>query len=116
MTSVGVVFISTGGEKILRAIRSLRRTEPDLPIHVVFDALSRTWVGGGYLAQAHLAEYNNVNVRLFDNQHHINGVLNEGMRWMRDLGHSHACLFHDDIIFTPFKEHKGHLSDWFFEV
>lgn len=112
--NVGVVFVSTGGNKIVRAVRSLRRTEPTIPVHIVFDINSRTWREGG--SRVDFGNINDVRIRHFENRFHINGALNEGMRWVKELGCTHACLFHDDIIFSPFKEHIGHLSTWFWRL
>jgi len=111
---VGVVFASTGGFKILRAIRSLRKTEPDFPIHVVWDVDSGTWRNGGGSAIAdQVQSMPNVHTRQFHNTKHINGTLNEGMRWMRELGYEYVCLLHDDIIFSPLSENMHHLTYWF---
>lgn len=113
MISVGTAFITTGGEKIIRAIRSLRRTEPYLEIHVVVDTSSSTWIYGGSSALRTLQSMPMVKVKLVENKHHINGALNQAMRWLCTEGYNYGCLFHDDVIFTPFKEHQHHLSVWF---
>jgi hypothetical protein len=111
--STAVVFVTTGGEKIKRAIRSFRRTE-SVAIHVVLDVNSNTWRTDPHPTPNELrSNFLGVQVREYENLHHINGVLNEGMRWMREKGYSHVCLFHDDIIFTPFLQHRGHISKWF---
>lgn len=98
----GVVFVSTGGEKMVRALRSLRRVEPDLPVHIVMDLSSRTW---GKNSQSPALSWFEAQpstlVRGVTNTAYINGALNAGMRWMEELGHSHGCLFHDDVIFSP---------------
>jgi len=41
--SVGVVFASTGGNKIVRAVRTFQAMEPDLPIHVTMAINSSTY-------------------------------------------------------------------------
>lgn len=110
----GVVFASTGGIKMARALRSLRRAEPDLQIHIVLDVASRTFKKS---KEQHsfldgISE-ENVHVMGFTNQFHINGCLNQGMRWMRDSGCEYACGFHDDVIFSPLPEHRGFLSRCF---
>lgn len=110
---VGVVFASTGGPKIFRAIRSLRKTEPNIPLHVVWDIGSRTWKEGGSLIAESVQSLPNVHTVAFENTKHINGTLNKGMEWMKQLGYEYACLFHDDIIFSPLKQNMHHLSVWF---
>lgn len=111
--SVGVVFASTGGHKIVRAIRSLRRIEPDIPIHVVLDVASNTWRSNLNPPVAWFESQPNVRVRCFANNSYINGNLNEGMKWMREIGYEYACLLHDDIIFSPLEIHHGSLSETF---
>jgi hypothetical protein len=111
MLDVGVVFATTGGNKILRAVRSFRRAEPDTPVHVVVDITSNTWRNGGQHALTPLLDL--ASVRCVENHAHINGTLNRAMEWMAELGHTHACLFHDDIVFSPLPEHLHHISRWF---
>jgi len=41
--NIGVVFASTGGNKIVRALRSFHRMEPELSVHIIFDTSSNTW-------------------------------------------------------------------------
>ena len=113
---LGVVFASTGGPKILRAIRSFRKMEPDLPVHVVFDIDSNTWKDKGYKALTVLEEGFSekfVGIKVFclqGNKAHINGTLNQGMKWLRELGYSHVGLFHDDLIFSPLLENQFYIS------
>ncbi len=112
--SVGTVFASTGGLKITRAIRSFRRSEPDLPIYIVIDVGSKTWnQNKDNPPISWLESQPNVKVRPITNTAHINGTLNAGMKWMQELGYSHTCLFHDDVVFSPLKENIGHVSEWF---
>lgn len=111
--SVGVVFVTTGGKKIVRAIESFRRMEPDLPIHVVVDDWSNTWRSNPTPPKEWFENQPGVKVRFFDNKYHINGTLNEGMRWMKELGHTHGCLFHDDLIFSPLEANRYFVSSWF---
>lgn len=110
--SVGVAFASTGGNKIIRAIRSFRRSEPDVLVHVVLDTSSNTWKENS-VGVDWLTSQPGVQVRIVSNTAYINGNLNHGMRWLRELGYSHGCLFHDDVIFSPMEKHKGHVSEWF---
>ena len=115
--NVGVVFASTGGNKLVRTIRSFRKAEPDLPIHVVIDVESRTWRSS--VDSKDILDYlfaqPNVKVDTYrDNTNHwINGTLNAAMGWMKEIGYSHACLFHDDLVFSPLKENRYHVSEWF---
>lgn len=117
-THIGVVFASTGGNKVIRALRSLRRMEPDLRLHVCFDTQSKTWQEGGSEIYHELSLMPNVDiVRYSDNSNHwINGTLNIAMSWMRELGHTHVCLLHDDVVFSPLPEHRYSLLDWFERV
>lgn len=111
--NIGVVFVSTGGEKMLRAIRSLRRMEPDIPIHISMDVGAKSFYPSPPLSAFALP---NVTVHPITNDCYVNGAMNAAMGWMRDLGYSHAAMFHDDIIFSPFAEHHGDLSRWFDRV
>ena len=117
---MGVVFASTGGKKVVRAVRSFKRVEPNLQPHVVFDVSSKSWNSKDQskdvsdlrdlgLAYGH-------HIRNVENHAHINGTLNRAMEWMKELGHSHVCLFHDDIVFSPFPEHRESVSCWFTPV
>lgn len=112
---VGVVFASTGGQKLVRAIRSLRKTEPNLVIHVALDIQSKTWKENNSPSSDWFRNEPGLEVlRYSDSTNHwINGTLNAAMRWMKDLGYTHACLFHDDIVFSPLPENQGHVSEWF---
>lgn len=114
--SIGVVFATTGGPKIERAIRSFRRMESDIPIHVILDVSSNTFRDGGaanaFLMNS-LSYRPNVTVKSIENHSHINGNLNAGMRWMKELGHTHVCLFHDDLIFSSLPANQGYFSRWF---
>jgi hypothetical protein len=108
-TSVGVAFVTTGGEKIGRAVRSFRRMEPELPIHVAVDTSSNTWNTNPRLPGV---DGTNTFVREFKNKFHINGTLNHAMLWMKNLKHTHVCLFHDDLIFSPLPENREYISHW----
>ena len=110
--SVGVFIASTGGKKTLRTIKSFQKMEPDYPIHLVIDISSRSWNTMGKEWEKPLQE-TGVKIRYTENRAHINGTLNAGMRWLRELGFSHACFFHDDLIFSPFPKHKLSVSRWF---
>lgn len=115
MKKIGIVFASSGGYKLMRTVRSFRRAEPDMPIHIVIDVNSKTFKENPEIPTEWLAERNAL-VRLFPNTAYINGVLNEGMRWMESLGYEYGCLFHDDIIFSPLLAHIGHVKDWFYRL
>src|SRR5208282_6616548 len=112
--SVGVAFVSTGGSKVARALRSLRRTEPSLPVHIVFNTSANSWARN---AETHppatFEREPNVLVRCITNSGYVNGSFNAAVRWLQDLGYSHACVLQDDTIFSPLAEHRFHLSEWF---
>lgn len=109
----GVVFTSTGGSKMVRALRSLRRGEPDLPVYIVLDVASKTWKETSTAIPREWFESQpNVKVRCIENTAYINGALNAGMRWMAELGNDYGFLFHDDVIFSPLAANRGHLSEW----
>ena len=112
LMSVGVVFASTGGNKAVRAVRTFQAMEPDLPIHVTMAINSSTYYS---LNRAHERQLEGLGaqVRPIDNPAFVNGCLNDGVKWMRELGHEHACLLHDDLVFSPLPEHRGSLSEWF---
>jgi len=106
--SIGTVFATTGGSKLARCLRSFARMEPDVQPHVVLDTSSNTWK-----RNQRLDVPPNTPVRHIVNSAHINGVLNAALEWMKELGHTHAALFHDDLIFSPLPEHRYSLSEWF---
>jgi hypothetical protein len=111
--SVGVVFVSTGGNKMSRALRSFRRMEPSLPVHITFATSSRVWQRYNWEAPyEEFAAQPNVRVKLISSPGWINGCFNEAIRWMRDLGYSHACCLHDDTVFSPLPENRLSLSEW----
>jgi hypothetical protein len=108
--NIGIVFVSTGGNKMLRALRSFRRMEPSLPVHITLDTRAKSWYPSPPLST--FESLPNVKVRDIENHCYVNGAMNAAMGWMRDLGYSHACLFHDDIIFSPFPDHHENISYW----
>jgi len=111
--SVGVVFVSTGGNKIARALRSFRRTEPDLPVHIAFATSSKVWPANEVqVPTEYFVRQPNVKVLHTYSTGWINGCFNEAINWMRQLGHSHVCCLHDDTIFSPLPENVGDLSKW----
>src|SRR5262252_108881 len=109
--NIGVVFVSTGGNKMMRALRSLRRMEPDLTVHISMDTEAKSWYPDPPLTA--FASLPNVIVRSIRNDCYVNGAMNRAMAWMQELGYDYVCMFHDDIIFSPFAEHKLDLSRWF---
>jgi hypothetical protein len=114
---VGVVFVSTGGRKMMRALRSFRRTEPTLPVHIAFATTSRVWErNNAELPYQCYESEPNVSMRLISSTGWINGCFNEAVKWMRELGYDSACLFHDDIVFSPMPEHMHHISEWFTRI
>jgi hypothetical protein len=102
--SVGVCFVSTGGNKMSRALRSFRRAEPDFSIHVAVST------DDPFELQP------NVEVRRTSSEGYINGYFNEAVKWMRELGYTHACLLHDDTVFSPLVENIRDLSKWFLRL
>ena len=98
----GVVFTSTGGNKMIRAIRSLRRMEPDITVHICFDVKARSWYPSPPMSE--FEKLPNVAIKCIpDNRFYVNGIMNKAMAWMKELGYDHVAMFHDDIIFSPFK-------------
>src|SRR6266576_840609 len=110
--SVGISFISTGGHKMVRALRSLRRAEPNLPVYIVLDTSSMTWKSDRDNNPSLFQRQPNVQVRTIQNNAHINGALNKAVEWMKELKYDYVCLFHDDIVFSSLEEHRGHISEW----
>src|SRR5215469_14276639 len=108
---IGVVFVSTGGNKMLRALRSLRRMEPTLPVYISLDIGAKSWYPDPPYSV--FEQLDNVTVKPIHNDCYVNGAMNAAMSWMKDLGYQYACLFHDDIIFSPFADHRGNLTHWF---
>jgi hypothetical protein len=112
--NIGIVFVSTGGNKMIRALRSLRRMEPDVTVHISMDAAARSFYPHPPLSD--FESQPNVVVRVIENNCYVNGAMNAAMLWMAELGYSHVAMFHDDIIFSPFMEHRGDLTKWFGKV
>lgn len=110
---IAIAFPSTGGYKLTRAVRSLRRQEPELPIHALIDTSANTWKRN---PTAHLDDHHNIFMRFEESNQSVNGGFNLATRWLRDLGYTHACLFHDDLIFSPLPENFGFLSHWFTRI
>ena len=113
MSGVGVVFVSTGGTKMVRALRSLRRSEPSLPIHIALATSSKVWPSNSAaVPSSYFESQPNVRVLHTFSQGWINGCFNEAIRWMAELGYSRACCIHDDTVFSPLPENFHHLSEW----
>lgn len=111
--SVGVVFVSTGGNKMVRALRSFRRTEPDLPVHIALATSSKVWPANeAQVPTEYFVREPNVKVLHTYSTGWINGCFNEAIRWMAQLGYSHVCCLHDDTIFSSLPENSLHLSEW----
>lgn len=108
---IGVVFGSTGGTKLYRTVRSFRKMEPDLPIHVVIDESSFTWKHNP-ASPSELLDAVQCPIKCVINKAHINGCLNSCIDWVGELGYDYACLFHDDLVFSPLPEHAGSISKW----
>lgn len=114
---LGLVFVSTGGNKMVRALRSLRIGEPSLPVHIILVTSTRSWEKSRDAVPASYFEsQQNVTVRQISTGAYINGSFNEAMKWMKELGYTHACSIHDDVIFSPLPENASHLSEWFTRI
>jgi len=109
--NTGVVFATTGGSTILRAVRSFRNSHPNIDVHVIIDISSNTWNKTDQSSILSWLSNNNINIKLVENKFYINGILNKGIEWMEELKYSHACIFHDDVVFSPLE--KYHISKWF---
>jgi hypothetical protein len=110
--SVGVVFASTGGEKLLRAIRTFRRMEPFCPVHVLVDMSTLSWKQSN-VALDRIALATDHLFAVTAHPGYVNGGMNAAVAWMSRLGHSHACVFHDDLAFSHLPEHRCAISHWF---
>jgi len=111
----GVVFISTGGNKMIRAYRSFRRMEPDLTVHLFIDVGARSYYHSPPMSEFEKLP-NTAILCTITNRFYVNGAMNQAMEWMKGLGYDHVCMFHDDIIFSPFEEHRRDLSKWFEKI
>jgi hypothetical protein len=109
--NTGVVFATTGGSTIIRAVRSFKQSHPDIDVHVIIDVSSNTWSKTDQSSILSWLNNNNINIKLVENKFYINGILNKGIEWMQELGYSHACIFHDDVVFSPLE--NNHISKWF---
>jgi hypothetical protein len=114
MDDVGIVFASTGGNKMVRTLRSFQKMEPDTPVHIVFDVSSHSWqIDKNNPPKEWFEQQPGVEViYLVQNNAHINGALNAGIGWMEHLGFKYAALFHDDLVFSPLAEHQRSISNW----
>jgi hypothetical protein len=111
--NTGLVFCSTGGNKMVRALRSLRRNEPDIPVHIVFNTSSRVWAqNSAQVPSAYFTEQPNVKVLQVYSTGWINGTFNEAVGWMGELGYERACCLHDDTVFSSLPKNRGHISQW----
>jgi len=106
--STGIVFASTGGFKIARAVKTLQAMEPDEidNIHVLLTTNARTYLDLGEPAL-------DVKVKRTISTSFVNGSMNQAVAWMRELGYQDACVLHDDLVFSPLAEHRHSLSGWF---
>jgi hypothetical protein len=115
--NVGVVFASTGGEKMARALRTFRKAEPDLTVHITMDMSTNTWKGYGQNPPMEwFVQQPNVKVLPITNTGYVNGGLNKAVRWIKDLGFTHCCLMQDDLVFSTLPENRYHISVWFEEM
>ena len=111
MNKVGVVIASTGGNKLLRCVRSLANMQPNLPLHAMIDMSAITFQML-HTPMAEIAKY--ATIRLIPAHNgFVNGGLNRAIEWMKEAGFDYACLLQDDLVFSPLPEHIGDLSEWF---
>ncbi len=108
--NTGVVFATTGGSTIIRAVRSFNQSHPGIDVHVIIDTSSNTWNKADQSGILSWLNNNNIKIKLVENKFYINGILNKGIEWMEELKYSHACIFHDDVVFSPL---EYHISKWF---
>ncbi len=109
--NTGVVFATTGGSTILRAVRSFNQSHPGIDVHVIIDISSNTWNKTDKSSVLTWLHNNNIYIKCVENKSYINGILNKGIEWMEELKYSYACIFHDDVVFSPL--HKFSISEWF---
>src|SRR5580765_7375134 len=113
MNNVGVVIASTGGNKLLRCVRSLRKMEPDISIHCLLDQSSTTY----HMLATPLEELAEIKGLFMSAcvQHggFVNGGLNKAVEWMKNAEYEYACLFQDDLVFSPLPEHQRSISQYF---
>jgi hypothetical protein len=113
MNNVGILFATTGGYKAIRAIDSFKKMEPELEVHAIVDISSNYWKQQGHTLTATLRDAVDGNLLLRENSAHINGILNQGIELLADAGYPYVCVFHDDLVFSPFNGHKSSVSKWF---
>jgi predicted CxxxxCH...CXXCH cytochrome family protein len=113
--SIGTVFVSTGGTKVMRALRSLKRLDPDMPIYVQLDVSTNAWKRTSIPVETIAGQCSAVSV-IHSNGVHVNGAFNQAVQWMKTLGHSHACLLHDDLVFSPLPENRNYYSRTYEQV
>ena len=85
--NVGVVFVGTGGNKMVRALRSFERAEPTLPVHIVFDTSTNSWGRNRvHYPSNYFESQPNVLVRCISNSGYVNGAFNQALAWLEELG------------------------------
>lgn len=112
--SVGVVFASTGGNKIVRAVRTFQAMEPGIPVHVAMAVNSVTYRSINFDHEKLLKDLDVV-TRPVSSAGYVNGSFNEATEWIHSLGYDEICIFQDDLIFSPLREHRGSASQWFIQ-
>ena len=110
--NVGVVFASTGGNKIVRAVRSFQRMEPGLPVQVNIAINTNTY---RHLNRHHELQLLGLGVKVchVQPQGFVNGGMNAAVASMQRLGCDYACVLHDDLVFSHLPEHRHAISKWF---
>jgi hypothetical protein len=108
----GVVFVSTGGYKMMRALRSFRRAEPSLRVHIALATSSRVWdQNNAAVPFTEFEKQPGVLTRQISSNGYINGCFNEAVKWMREYDYTHVCCLHDDTVFSPLPDPEP-LSQW----
>src|SRR4030095_2714560 len=83
--------------------------DPDLPVHVQVDLDTNAWKQSTVSVEEIAAQCKGFRT-IYSKGVHVNGAMNSAMQWMRDLGYTGACIFHDDIVFSPLFENRNYFS------
>jgi len=72
--NTGVVFATTGGSTILRAVRSFNKSHPGIDVHVIIDTSSNTWNKADQNCTLDWLYFNKIFVKLVENTSFITCV------------------------------------------
>jgi hypothetical protein len=87
--------------------------EPEIEIHALIDKSTITF---RMLATPFedIRDIDNVCLdSIISNKGYVNGGLNLAVEYMKSNGFDYACLFHDDLVFSPLEIHRHSISEWF---